>query len=688
MRNRFALSFSAFVFALAFSITVAAQTKDQPDLETLVQMGDGAAMCAAAKTAALSRRLDRSAARSAYSIASINTDMTYYHLDLDIDLVAEHIDGVVRVEGTVVGSALSTLLLDLKSNMVVDSVQLSDGTPLSYSQGVDALIITMPAPVSVGGAFEIDVWYGGTPLSAGFGYFVFGTKNGDLYAWSLSEPYGSRNWWPCKDHPFDKADSVRVTVTVPSQYKVGSQGTLVSTTVAGPNTTYDWLSHYPISTYLVSVAVGEYVEYLGTYNRLPDLALQYGALSMPLRHLVYDDGSSGLWSNWAMVGDMIDAFEHWFGPYPFANEKYGHAECTFGGGMEHQTMTSMGASSSISLASHELAHMWYGDAISPKSWPHLWLNEGFATYGELVYWEARSSTYPGWFESNRISKYNSAKSASGTLVVQDTTTVNNLFTYSRVYAKGATVLHMLRTVVGDATFKDILREYTLDPAVQYGVAETADFQRVAETESGMDLDQFFSQWVTEGTGYPTYRMSANWHVAPGGGYTVYVVVEQTQIMPQSNINVFEMPLTIAVQTLSGEERFVVQNDERMQMFELSVTAEPTSVAVDPDVVVLRSGTIATGIGNTPQASMLTIESLTPNPARNSLAIQFGTGDASEIAIDVYDVAGRRVLSRSVTSSPAGVQFQTLNTSALATGVYFLRIRGYEGQVTRKFVVLR
>jgi aminopeptidase N len=448
------------------------------------------------------------------------------------------------------------------------------------------------------------------------------------------------------------------------------------------------VSHYPISTYLVSVAVGEYVEYLGTYNRLPDLAAQYGALSMPLRHLVYDDGSSGLWSNWAMVGDMIDAFEHWFGPYPFADEKYGHAECTFGGGMEHQTMTSMGASSSISLASHELAHQWYGDGISPKTWPHLWLNEGFATYAELVYWEARSASYPGYFESYRSSRYTSAKSASGTLVVEDTTSVNNLFAYSRVYAKGATVLHMLRTVVGDATFKDILREYAMDPAVRYGVAKTDDFKSVAETESGMDLDQFFSQWVTEGTGYPTYRMSANWYSAPGGGYTVYVAVEQTQTMPQSNMEVFEMPLTIAVQTLSGEERFVVQNDKRNQMFELSVVAEPTSVAVDPDEVVLRSSTIATGIGNTPQASMLTIQSITPNPARNSLSLQFGTGDASEIAIDVYDVAGRRVLSRSVGTVAAGVQFQTLDTSALATGVYFLRIRGYKGQATRKFVVVR
>jgi aminopeptidase N len=673
---------------LALAVTVASQTKDQPRLGTITEIDDGAALCAAAKSAAFSR-LDRSAARSAYSIASINTDMTYYHLDLEIDLAGQHLDGVVRVEGTVVGTALSTLMLDLLSNMIVSSVQLSDGTPLSYSQGGDAVIITMPASIPVGGTFEVDITYGGTPSTGGFGYFRFGTNgDGDLFAWSLSEPYGSRNWWPCKDHPFDKSDSVRVTVTVPSQYKVGSQGTLASTTVDGGNTTYDWVSDYPISTYLVSIAVGEYVEYLGAYNRSPALASLHGSLSMPLQHLVYDDGSPSLFSAWADVGFMLDAFENWFGPYPFADEKYGHSECTFGGGMEHQTMSSMGPYNYLTLVSHELAHQWYGDVISPKTWPHLWLNEGFATYAELVDIEERPGAYsPGYFEIRRLQRYNYARSASGTLVLEDTTNVSNMFSYYRVYAKGATVLHMLRTVVGDTTFKDILREYALDPAVRYGVAETDDFKRVAETESGMDLDQFFSQWVTDGTGYPTYRMSANWYPA-SGGYTVDVAVGQTQRLPESNVEVFEMPLTIAVQTLSGEERFVVQNDQQIQMFELSVASEPTSVAIDPDEVILRSSTIATGIGDTPALSVLTLHSLTPNPTRNSLVIEFGTVEATNVAIDVYDVAGRRVLSRSVESAPAGVQFQTLDTSTLATGVYFLRIHAFEGQATRKFVVVR
>jgi aminopeptidase N len=116
------------------------------------------------------------------------------------------------------------------------------GAPLGITHASNALNITLPAPVAPGGNIALDINYAGSPHSGGFGYFVFGTRSGDRYAWSLSEPYGARNWWPCKDHPSDKADSVRVTITVPSQYRVGSQGVLASETINGGNTTYDWVS--------------------------------------------------------------------------------------------------------------------------------------------------------------------------------------------------------------------------------------------------------------------------------------------------------------------------------------------------------------------------------------------------------------------------------------------------------------
>jgi aminopeptidase N len=595
----------------------------------LNQVGDGAAKCAEGKAQRAERLL-----AAPRSLASANIDITYYHLDLDIDLVASNIDGVVRVEGTVIGSPMTVLVLDLASNMVVSSAQLPDATPLAFSQAGDALDITLPGSVSPGGAVEVDVAYSGTPNSGDFGYFVFGTRSGSgRYAWSLSEPYGARQWWPCKDHPSDKADSVRVTVTVPSQYRVGSQGTLVGETVGGGNTTYDWVSDYPISSYLVSVSVAEYVRYQAAYLRPAPLEALYGPLLLPLEDLVYDDTNNSRPAGWAQVWDMIEVFEDWFGPYPFASEKYGHAEVTFGGGMEHQTMSSMGGSS-LGLVAHELAHQWFGDKISPRTWPELWLNEGFATFGELVYWEERSSTYPGTYESVLAGRYNSAKNAVGTLVLEDTTSVSNMFAGSRVYSKGAVVLNMLRHVVGDAVFKDILRVYAADPAVAYGVASTADFKRVAETESGLDLSVFFDQWVTSGTGYPSYQLSSLWYPS-AGGYTVWARVAQTQELPQSNVSVFEMPLVIAVLTTMGEERFVVQNDQRTQNFELAVSSEPVLVVLDPDEVILRSSTVETAVANERPPAPIAIRSLSPNPARALVTVAFSTPAGADVVMEVF-----------------------------------------------------
>jgi aminopeptidase N len=351
--------------------------------------------------------------------------------------------------------------------------------------------------------------------------------------------------------------------------------------------------------------------------------------------------------------------------------------------MEHQTMTSLGGSS-VGLVAHELGHQWYGDGISPKTWPHLWLNEGFASYSEILYYEVRAATYPGTADALLTSRFNSAQGAVGTLVLEDTTSVSNMFANSRVYSKGAAVLHMLRYVVGDVFFKTIMRTYAQDPAVRYGVATTADFQRVAETVSGMDLDTFFSQWVTTGTGNPFYQSFSTWQPS-AGGYDVWVTLAQFQTLPWSNVNVFETPIDIAVMTTAGEERFRVENNQRNQVFALSVSAEPVSVVIDPDHWILRSDILTAASASAP--SYLTITALAPNPSRHAFTVQYQADQNDRVEVEVFDVAGHRVLARRG-RTVAGVGSERIDTSSLAGGVYFLRLRTDRGQATRKFVVLR
>ncbi|MDH4036270.1 MAG: M1 family aminopeptidase [Candidatus Krumholzibacteria bacterium] len=647
--------------------------------------GDGAAGCAEAKSA-----FALSPARVVASQASTNLDITYYHLDLTPDLVASTVAGTVRVEGKVVGSALTVLSLDLAASMIVSAVALADATPLVFAHPGDVLNITLPAPLVAGSQVAVDITYSGTPVVSGYGNFVFGTRASERFGWSLSEPYGAREWWPCKDHPSDKADSVRVTVTVPDGYRVGSQGILESETSAAGMTTYEWVSRYPISNYLVSVAIGDYVRYLDSYDRPAILAARYGPLSLPLEHLLYNDSNSDLPDGWKNVTDGLAVFEDWFGPYPFAGEKYGHAEFTFGGGMEHQTMSSMGGSGP-GLVAHELAHQWYGDSISPKRWPHLWLNEGFATYAEYIYWSNCNaecdSLYAGTAEIVLASRYRTALRAPGTLVLADTSSVNDMFDPTRVYAKGSVVLHMLRYVVGETAFRDILTAWAADPSVEYGVAETADFQRVAETVSGMDLDRFFRQWVADGTGYPAYSFSAYWK-AEGSQYRVWVTLSQTQKLPESNVALFEMPIEIAVQTMvdTVQVRTRVLNNQQNQLIDFLVPARPRWVTLDPDHWILRADVDTVSSAAVP--SYPSILAIAPNPTRDSFSLQYSIGGSGTTTLLIYDVQGRRVSSQSVSNADNGIAFETVDTSQLASGVYFLRISNSGGQATRKFVVLR
>ncbi|HET6349200.1 MAG TPA: M1 family aminopeptidase [Candidatus Krumholzibacteria bacterium] len=653
----------------------------------LEQTGDGAEACAAAKTAsALSMH------RSAVSVATTNFDATYYHLNLTIGMDDDSIVGTVRIEGRVTNAALSQLTLDLASTMVVDSVKLPGGSALPFTHPGAALNITFPGPQAVGTLLAVDVTYRGIPLYSNFGNFFFGTHVGSRVAWSLSEPYGAREWWPCKDHPSDKVDSVRVTVTVPSEYKVGSQGLLVGETVNGANTTYDWLSHYPISNYLISVAIGKYVRYDDTYVRPPALVAEFGQpLSLPLVHLVYDDGSSALPSGWAESANALGLEESWFGPYPFATEKYGHSEFTFGGGMEHQTMTSIGGGAP-SVVVHEMAHQWYGDCISPKRWKHLWLSEGFATYTESLWWEATNDTLvPGAADAVLDSRMAGARKAEGTLVLQDTTSVNNMFDGYRVYDKGAMVLHMLRYMVGDDTFRNILKAYAADPAVKYGNAVTDDFKRVAETVSGMNLSTFFKQWVTQGTGYPIYGATSTWK-KEGGSYHVWVTLAQAQTEPLSNVNAFDMPVDIVLyantpaDTLAEMHRETVHNNQRSQVFEFHVASKPAQVVIDPDRHILRNEKITVMSQTLPPYPA--IAALGPNPTRGNVQIQYLLDQNSRVDFQVFDVAGRRVMSIIVPNAPAGVQFYQLDTSHMASGVYFLRMSTKAGNAFKKFVVVR
>lgn len=607
-----------------------------------------------------------------HSAASPGFDATYYDLQLRIELNPNNLVGTVRVRG-IARAPMSQLVLDFESGMHVEGVLDRTGQPLASSHRDNALSISLASAAAAGDTLDVTVYYEGLPVSAGLGGFVFDTlQNGKPAIWSLSEPYSGRTWWPSRDHPNDKADSVDVRIEVPQPLTAASNGLLQQVEdVSGGYRRFTFHHRYPIATYLVSVAVSEYDVDQQTYLRPPALAQDLGSLELPLIHYSFVGNGAFEGSHpqfgFKYITDIFPVLERWFGPYPFAKEQYGHAQFTFGGAMEHQTLSSMTSTYQGTMA-HELAHQWFGDSVSPESWRHLWLNEGFATFGELAYWA--ESDFPEVHDQVFDIYYKRALQAEGTLVLEDTTDVLEMFSHSRVYSKGWMVLRMLRGIVGEVPFRQILQAFAADPRFSYGNASTADFAALAETISGQSLGYFFEQWVTEGVGFPTY--SATWGKRRAGSiWDVEVTLEQT------GDGTFQMPIWIEVQTSSEDQQFLVFNQLDRETFVFSVRGEPTGVSIDPDRWVLRSEeVVVTSLepaAELPGASDL---QLYPVPATGWISIE--SGHLVPISVELVDGLGRIVGRRTVHPGTSRWPLE-----GLAAGLYGLRT---DAGVTHTFIL--
>jgi hypothetical protein len=494
-------------------------------------------------------------------------DVTYYEIKLVIDpaLTAEWVTGAVTVYGSAVDSDVDTVELDFSQYLPVDSVK-ADGDMLVYQRSGNLLTISLPQATD---RFAVTVFYQGHPQNAGLNAFNFSHFNGLRTVATLSEPFFARDWWPCKDHPTDKADSVDMYVTIDSNLIVVSNGTMVSAVdnQDGTKTTH-WHESYPIATYLVSLAIAEYYVYSDT--------LRYQGHTMPIDFFLYDEPLDWERSNNAKLPEMLTCFSDLFGIYPFIREKFGHAEFkNISGGMEHQTCTSL-SSFDEGLIVHELAHQWWGDMITCGSWHDIWINEGFATYGEALWAEHKGGNAGYHGRMNKLIGL-----SDGSAYVSDTTNVYSIFEYGAVYARGAVILHTLRYTLGDSLFFRTLRTFADSPH-KYGTAVTDDFRRIAEEVSGRDLTQFFGQWVYE-SARPNY-LHAFLSEPTDSGFVTYFFLDQTQTeyLPfKTDIDVRFVFADSAAVTVRLTDTLVSQN------YVLLLPAAPIRCDVDPDNWILN-----------------------------------------------------------------------------------------------------
>ncbi len=604
------------------------------------------------------------------SDSSIN--VSYYKLDLIITTSPGHLRGKVTIKAKSTVSALTSLTLDLANAMIVDSVTI-DNTRVPFLQHPTTVSIELNRRYSNGETVALDVFYRGVPVSTGFGTFEFGSHAGTPWVWTLSEPYGARDWWPCKDHPSDKADSVDIRVTCSRDFKVASNGKLVGI-LSNPDQshTYMWSERYPIATYLVFVSLTNYSEFTQWWH--------YSASdSMPVLNYVLPENLTAARESFALVPDMLSIFSNRFGLYPFVNEKYGHAEFGRGGAMEHQTMTSLvrGSFGEYVLA-HELGHQWFGNLITCANWQELWLNEGFAAYCEALYAEGKYGI--GQYRARIEESMNLAKTGVGSVFKNDTTDLRQLFDQRTTYRKGAAILHMLRHVLRDSTFFRCLKSYVNDPRLRFGTATTSDFQRVCETVRNTSLEWFFRQWVF-GERFPQYSFTWKSQQASDG---FRVTIDLTQTTGTDNPRFFVMPIDFRFSAIGWDTTIMFFNEENIQRFSATLSRQPLTVELDPENWILKDVIDPSSI--VPKTFVL--EQNYPNPFNASTSIVYRVARRESIRLEVVDLLGRRtdVLVDDVRFPGTYTAQWSAGTSA--SGVYFVRLTAGGFVQIRKALLLK
>jgi aminopeptidase N len=497
-------------------------------------------------------------------------DVTRYRLDLIFDDLARTVEGSVEITATSLVDGLETVTLDLWSNMNVAVV--TQGFPfIPFSHDGNFLHVYLPQPADTGESFTFKVVYNGTPLTGfgSFGWNKYGSSGDGDAVWSLSEPEGARIWWPCKDRPDDKA-FVEESWTVKSSWIATGNGVLAGVDdMPNDRKRYRWVATNPLPTYLVSLAASNYLTFSESYT-----PIEGG--SMPVDNYVYPEDFQDAQVSLSETVPMLEFYSDLFGEYPFVDDKYGHSAFPFGGAMEHPTNTSYGyflmngAHTYDFIVAHELAHQWFGDSVSPETWPEIWLNEGFASYSEALWFEhlGGASTYHAYMDGMWSSSF------SGPLYDP-----LQLFS-STVYDKGGWVLHMLRKVVGDSAFFQGLREWVLSN--KDGNGSTLAFQATMEAFHGQPLGWFFDGWVF-GANRPRYQYGHLTADLGNGTYRNTVRIVQTQ----TNADVFSMPIDLTLVTAGGSEIRTVFNDSGDQYFTLDTTEPLVGLIFDDLEWILR-----------------------------------------------------------------------------------------------------
>ena len=606
-----------------------------------------------------------------------NYDVKEYILDLNISNSSTEISGNVTINANVTANNLDTFVVDLidtvllnQTYMVVDSVFI-DGALSSFQHYDDLVFVSLNSAIPQGDSFSAQIYYhgnGGASSLTNYNGISLSSYAGITHTHTHSEATGAKVWWPCKQVLSDKADSLTFYITTDSSNISGSNGILKSTEIlADGKVKYKWFTKYPIDFYLVSFVVGPYSNY-NTYAQLPD-----SQDSVFLQNLLFPNSNYYQTHIKAIdkTKELIFLFSELLGEYPFKDEKYGYSVVGEPlGGMEHQTMCTMGYEAMDTTSAyyysyyfwyvaHELGHQWFGDYVTCSDWTNIWVNEGFASYMEYVALQNLDSqskaNYWMYIAHIVVKEY-----PDGSVYIPDSLASNEdvIFDYRLQYKKGASILHTLRYEIDDdSLFFEVLRTYLSTYA--FSVASSEDFKQIAEQVTGMNFTDFFNQWYY-GEGYPIFNITWNQN-----NDTVTIISDQstsTSITPLFKTH-FDLKLNYA----TGDTIIRLFQDTNFEIYKIHIPYTITSIYFDPNFWLINVHDIILNTEN--KLNNPFSFQIYPNPAKNNISvISNGEINLQNCSLEIYDVKGQLIKSQRLTESNT-----TIDVFNLINGVYIIKI---------------
>lgn len=600
-------------------------------------------------------------------------DVKFYHLDLTVTPTSTFVEGNTTINATA-EVTMDTFAFELLPDIDIDDILVNSVQYTEYTRDGSNVIVPI-AEITEGEDFSAQIFHHGQPPSGGFFAGVSHSTSGwdnKQVTWTLSEPFAAKDWFAVKQDLEDKADSVWVFLTTNSENMAGSQGILTNTVDLGDgNTRYEWKSSYPIDYYLISFAVSDYQEY-NTYAHPEEM----DGDSILIQNFIYDaEGCLNYYKGGIdATGEMIELFSDLYILYPFSDEKYGHCLTELGGGMEHQTMTTIG-SFGFGLVSHELGHMWFGDNVTCATWSDIWINEGFATYSNYL----AEEHIHGWESGQSFitSKQNSAMGSNGSIYIpEDEIYPGNewrVFNGQLSYNKGASIIHTLRhEIQDDDLFYEVLGTFQTDFTDNTATGE--DFKNTAEEVTGMDFELFFDQWYY-GKGYPIYNLE--WFYDEN---LKELHITSTQTTTTNTTTLFDMLLDIKLLLINGTyETITVHQTDNVNHFVIPMEVKVFDIyKIDPEnwSMEILDG-ISVIVNETESPAYFTVG---PNPASEHLNIFFLNQTSGNRSITINDISGRTVFSSKDFSS-----HQKIDVSSFAKGVYTIISSDGGQEVVKKFI---